>query len=170
MAAKKPSAAKAKAAPKTRTKVAAKAKPKVAAKAKGKAAPKAKGKAESRRWVCRMCKYIYSEKIGEPQNGIKPGTKFEDLPDTYVCPVCGYTGKGKVGKWGFDEWIPTRFVCKVCGYIYDKARGEPHNGYPRGTAFEDLPESYACPICGIDQRITRIHGKVGKMQFEPLIE
>jgi rubredoxin len=161
MAAKKPSA-KAKAAPKTRVKPAAKAKPKAAA--------KPKGKAGSKRWVCRMCKYIYSEKIGEPQNGIKPGTKFEDLPDTYVCPVCGYTGKGKVGKWGFDEWTPTKFVCKVCGYIYDKERGEPHNGYPRGTAFEDLPESYACPICGIDPKITRIHGKVGKIQFEPLLE
>jgi rubredoxin len=161
MAAKKPSA-KAKAAPKTRVKPAAKAKPKAAA--------KPKGKAGSKRWVCRMCKYIYSEKIGEPQNGIKPGTKFEDLPDTYVCPVCGYSGKGKVGKWGFDEWTPTKFVCKVCGYIYDKERGEPHNGYPRGTAFEDLPESYACPICGIDPKITRIHGKVGKIQFEPLLE
>jgi rubredoxin len=161
MAAKKPSAT-AKAAPKTRVKPAAKAKPKAAA--------KPKGKAGSKRWVCRMCKYIYSEKIGEPQNGIKPGTKFEDLPDTYVCPVCGYSGKGKVGKWGFDEWTPTKFVCKVCGYIYDKERGEPHNGYPRGTAFEDLPESYACPICGIDPKITRIHGKVGKIQFEPLLE
>jgi rubredoxin len=161
MAAKKPSA-KAKAAPKTRVKPAAKAKPKAAA--------KPKGKAGSKRWVCRMCKYIYSEKIGEPQNGIKPGTKFEDLPDTYVCPVCGYSGKGKVGKWGFDEWTPTKFVCKVCGYIYDKERGEPHNGYPRGTAFEDLPESYACPICGIDPKITRIHGKVGKIQFEPILE
>jgi rubredoxin len=161
MAAKKPSAT-AKAAPKTRVKPAAKAKPKAAA--------KPKGKAGSKRWVCRMCKYIYSEKIGEPQNGIKPGTKFEDLPDTYVCPVCGYSGKGKVGKWGFDEWTPTKFVCKVCGYIYDKERGEPHNGYPRGTAFEDLPESYACPICGIDPKITRIHGKVGKIQFEPILE
>lgn len=163
MAAKRasPAKAKAKAAPKTR---------KPAPKVKPKAAPKAKGKAGSKRWVCRMCKYIYSEKIGEPQNGIKPGTKFEDLPDTYVCPVCGYSGKGRVGKWGFDEWKPTRFVCKVCGYIYDKERGEPHNGYPRGTAFEDLPESYACPICGIDPKITRIHGKVGKIQFEPLIE
>jgi len=162
MPARTAKAGKAKAAPKTRAKA--------AAKPKAKAAPKAGGKAPFRRWVCRHCNYIYSEKIGEPHNGIKAGTRFEDLPDDYVCPVCGYTGKGKVGKWGFEEWKPTRFVCKLCGYIYDKERGEPHNGYPRGTAFEDLPESYACPICGIDPNITKIHGSVGKIQFEPLIE
>ena len=139
-------------------------------KAKAKPAPKAKGKAPYKRWVCRMCNYIYSEQIGEPHNGIKPGTRFEDLPDTYVCPVCGYSGKGKVGKWGFVEWVPTKFVCKICGYIYDEKRGEPHNGIKAGTRFQDLPDSYACPICGIDPRITSIHGKVGKIQFEPLLE
>jgi rubredoxin len=160
---------KGKAAPKAKPK--AKAAPKTGAKAAVKAKPKAapKAKAEKRRWICRMCNYIYSEQLGEPHNGIKPGTAFEHLPDTYVCPVCGYTGKGRVGKWGFDEWVPTRYVCKICGYIYDKARGEPHRGIKEGTAFEDLPESYACPICAIDTKINREHGRVGKVSFEPLL-
>jgi rubredoxin len=144
-------------------------KAKTAPKAKGKAAPKAKGKAAPKRWVCRLCNYIYSEQLGEPHNGIKPGTAFEDLPDTYVCPVCGYSAKGKVGKWGFDEWVPTKFICKICGYIYDKARGEPHRGIKAGTAFEDLSEDYACPICAIDTKINREHGRVGKVSFEPLL-
>ena len=161
MAAKKGSTAKAKTAPK--------AKGKTAPKGKGTAAPKGKGKAASKRWVCRLCNYIYSEQLGEPHNGIKPGTAFEDLPDTYVCPVCGYSAKGRVGKWGFDEWVPTRFVCKICGYIYDKARGEPHRGIKAGTAFEDLPEDYACPICAIDTKINREQGRVGKVSFEPLL-
>jgi rubredoxin len=162
MPAKKVSSAKTKATPKTRAGAAAKTKPK--------AAPKAKGKAGLKRWVCRHCNYIYSEQIGEPHNGIKPGTRFEDLPDTYVCPVCGYTGKGKVGKWGFEEWKPTKYVCIVCGYIYDKARGEPQHGIPKGTAFEDLPESYACPVCAIDTKINREQGRVGKIQFVPVLE
>ena len=144
-------------------------------KAKGKAAPRAratpraKAKAEPRRWRCKLCNYIYSEKIGEPHNGIEPGTAFEDLPDDYVCPVCGQAGKGKVGKWGFEEWVPTRYVCKACGYIYDKARGEPQHGIPPGTAFEDLPDTYVCPVCAIDAAIVRDLGKVGKEGFEPIL-
>ena len=136
---------------------------------KAKKGSKSQGKGAPKRWVCKQCNYIYSEQIGEPHNGIKPGTRFEDLPDTYVCPVCGYTGKGRVGKWGFEEWVPTRYVCKACGYIYDKARGEPHHGIKPGTAFEDLPDDYVCPVCAIDTAITRDLGRVGKEGFEPIL-
>jgi len=146
-----------------------KAQGKSAPKAKGKAAPKTRAKAVPKRWVCKHCNYIYSEQLGEPHNGIKPGTAFEDLPDTYVCPVCGYSAKGKVGKWGFEEWVPTRFVCKACGYIYDKARGEPHHGIKPGTAFEDLPDTYVCPVCALDPSIMRDLGRVGKEGFEPIL-
>ena len=41
------------------------------------------------KYRCIVCGYIYDPGIGEPENGILPGTRFEDLPDTYVCPVCG---------------------------------------------------------------------------------
>ncbi|MDH7506606.1 MAG: rubredoxin, partial [Candidatus Thermoplasmatota archaeon] len=41
------------------------------------------------KYVCEVCGYVYDPKIGDPDNGIKPGTKFEDLPDDWVCPVCG---------------------------------------------------------------------------------
>jgi len=40
------------------------------------------------------------------------------------------------------------YVCKVCGYIYDPGLGEPEDGIPEGTLFEELPESWACPTCG----------------------
>ena len=36
-----------------------------------------------------VCGYIYDETAGDPDNGIKPGTKWEDLPDDFVCPLCG---------------------------------------------------------------------------------
>lgn len=36
-----------------------------------------------------VCKYIYNPKTGNEKAGIAPGTNFEDLPDTWVCPVCG---------------------------------------------------------------------------------
>lgn len=39
------------------------------------------------------------------------------------------------------------YVCSICGYEYDEAVGDPDNGIPAGTKFEDLPEDFACPIC-----------------------
>lgn len=41
------------------------------------------------KYVCQACGWEYDEAIGDPDNGIAPGTKFEDLPDDFVCPVCG---------------------------------------------------------------------------------
>lgn len=46
-------------------------------------------KFESQRYECVECKYIYNPKSGNEKAGIKPGTEFEDLPDDWVCPVCG---------------------------------------------------------------------------------
>ena len=121
-----------------------------------------------RRYRCRLCGYIYSPLRGEPHNGIPAGTEFDDLPNSYVCPVCGQQGKGKIGKWGFDEWRPTRYICSICGYVYDEKRGEPHRGIKPGTKFEDLPDDYTCPVCAIDPKISVRLGKVFKQGFEPL--
>jgi flavin reductase (DIM6/NTAB) family NADH-FMN oxidoreductase RutF/rubredoxin len=46
----------------------------------------------AKKYQCTVCGYVYDEKEGDPENGIAPGTRFEDLPDGWVCPVCG-TGK-----------------------------------------------------------------------------
>ena len=122
------------------------------------------------RYKCRICGYVYSPLRGEPHNGIPAGTAFEDLPDTYLCPVCGFQGKGKIGKWGFDEWRPTRYVCSMCDYIYDEKRGEPHRGIKPGTKFENLPEDYVCPVCATDPKIVLRYGNVVKQGFTPLYE
>jgi rubredoxin len=49
-----------------------------------------------------------------------------------------------------------KYVCDVCGYVYDPAEGDPDNGVEPGTAFEDIPDDWVCPLCG-----------VGKDQFSP---
>ena len=49
-----------------------------------------------------------------------------------------------------------KFVCDVCGYVYDPEVGDPDSGIAAGTAFEDIPEDWVCPICG-----------VGKGDFSP---
>jgi len=120
------------------------------------------------RYKCKICGYIYSPFRGEPHNGIPAGTAFEDLPEDYICPICGMEGKGKIGKWGFDEWRPTRYLCTMCNYVYDEKRGEPHRGIRPGTRFEDLPDDYVCPVCALDPKIRVEFGNVLKQGFEPL--
>jgi rubredoxin len=41
------------------------------------------------KYVCTVCGYVYDPEQGDPDNGVAPGTKFEDLPDDWECPVCG---------------------------------------------------------------------------------
>jgi rubredoxin len=42
-----------------------------------------------KKYECTVCGYIYNPEEGDPEGGIKPGTRFEDLPDDWTCPVCG---------------------------------------------------------------------------------
>jgi rubredoxin len=127
-----------------------------------KSAAAKKESAAPKRYKCTICGYVYSPLRGEPHNGIPAGTPFEDLPETYLCPVCGFQGKGKIGKWGFEEWRPTRYICSMCDYIYDEARGEPHRCIKPGTKFEDLPEDYVCPVCATDPKIVLRYGNVSQ--------
>lgn len=48
---------------------------------------------ESRKYQCKICGYIYDPEEGDPHAGIEPGTAFEDIPDDWVCPICGVTKK-----------------------------------------------------------------------------
>ena len=50
-----------------------------------------------KKYVCGVCGYIYDEAAGDPDTGIAAGTKFEDLPEDWVCPLCS------VGKDEFSE-------------------------------------------------------------------
>lgn len=43
------------------------------------------------RWICAPCGYVYDQQKGDPDHGIKPGTKFSEIPDDWVCPICGLT-------------------------------------------------------------------------------
>ncbi len=46
---------------------------------------------EMRKWKCSVCGYIYDPAKGDPDNGVKPGTAFEKIPEDWVCPTCGAT-------------------------------------------------------------------------------
>ena len=49
------------------------------------------------KYVCEVCGYIYDEEQGDPENGVAPGTQWKDVPETWVCPLCG------VGKELFTD-------------------------------------------------------------------
>ncbi len=51
----------------------------------------------TKRYKCTICGHVYDSLMGDPDSGIAPGTSFNDIPDDWVCPICG------VGK---SEYIP----------------------------------------------------------------
>jgi rubredoxin len=48
-------------------------------------------------WRCTVCDYVYDPEQGDPDSGIAPGTTFENIPEDWVCPLCG------VGKDSFEK-------------------------------------------------------------------
>ena len=51
--------------------------------------PQIRRKKTMDRYVCTICGYVYDPEQGDPDNGVDPGTKWEDVPDDWECPVCG---------------------------------------------------------------------------------
>ena len=49
------------------------------------------------KYVCDICGYVYDPELGDPDNGVAPGTPWEEVPEDWVCPLCG------VGKDQFSE-------------------------------------------------------------------
>lgn len=50
-----------------------------------------KGDNSMDKYFCNPCGYTYDPAVGDPEHGIAPGTAFEDIPDDWVCPICGVT-------------------------------------------------------------------------------
>lgn len=90
-------------------------------------------------------------------------TECETLSDT----ARGEGGFGSTGKFGKRLEISiisvimvsikiqkeilfmAKYVCSICGYEYDEATGDPDNGLAPGTKWEDVPEDFTCPLCGV---------------------
>ena len=50
-----------------------------------------------------------------------------------------------------DRCIPRRYRCTACDYVYDPAKGDPETGIAPGTPFEEIPDDWSCPLCGLDK-------------------
>jgi rubredoxin-NAD+ reductase len=44
-----------------------------------------------KKYICSLCGHIYDEAVGDPDSGLAPGTRYEDIPDAWMCPDCGVT-------------------------------------------------------------------------------
>ncbi len=132
---------------------------------------------ESRTFVCSVCGWVYDEKAGCPSKGIEPGTKWEDVPDDFVCPTCrvpkdkfqqksGPEGAAEPETKESSQPQPDTeahkveeitgnapggrvFKCSVCGWSYSEEEGAPDNGIRPGTLWEDVPEDFRCPVCHV---------------------
>ena len=96
--------------------------------------------------------YMENDRIDYWQVTIKVGFKTEDnhTEKKEIPPV-----EIKQNQKPQENKGASRYRCKVCGYIYDPEKGDPSQDIKPGTSFEDLPDSWKCPECG-----------VGKDQFE----
>lgn len=78
---------------------------------------------------------------------------------TIIAVVEDYVGVRRIGEYYADArrevQLVSKWLCLVCGYVYDPAEGDPDGDVAPGTAFENIPEEWVCPLCG-----------VGKDQFE----
>ena len=69
------------------------------------------------KYICIPCGYIYDEALGDPDGGLEPWTKFDDIPDSWVCPVCGVT------KLSFEPYYEVQnavfgwYIAKIVGYL-----------------------------------------------------
>ena len=69
-----------------------------------------------KKYVCDACGWEYDEAVGDPENGIAPGTKFEDLPDDFICPLCGvgkdlFSEAEQFLRSGFSSYALPVFIC-----------------------------------------------------------
>jgi len=76
---------------------------------------------------------------------IKGGKSPKTAP-TYVAPEAGK--EGGAGSKGEEKTAAASYRCVICGYVYDPSAGDPANGIEPGTPFEEIPDTWVCPVCG----------------------
>jgi len=88
-------------------------------------------------YVCKICGYVY---------------EGDELPEDFVCPLC------KHGAQDFEPLgqsapkpakAPEEVHCSLCFWQYDEKVGVPEQGIAPGTAWEDVPDTFTCPLCGM---------------------
>jgi rubredoxin-NAD+ reductase len=121
-------------------------------------------------WECLVCGWTYDEAKGWPDDGIAPGTRWEDIDDDWLCPECGVTKSDfemvetglaaekievatpkeqQVVAIDSNQQVYQVSECLVCGWIYDEVKGWPEDGIAPGTRWQDIAKDWICPECGV---------------------
>lgn len=69
------------------------------------------------KYVCIPCWYIYDEAVGDPDGWLEPGTKFEDIPDSRVCPICGVTKSSFEPYYEAPHAVFSWYIGQIIGYL-----------------------------------------------------
>lgn len=96
-------------------------------------------------YVCTICGYVY---------------EGDELPADFICPLCKHPASDFVKQEGAAPAASAKpaasgnggkYVCNICKVEYDPAKGDPQHGIPAGTPFEQLPDDWTCPVCGVSK-------------------
>ena len=106
--------------------------------------------AKKKGWICKICGYVY---------------EGDELPPDFVCPLCKHPASDferlddtsaspapapqPAPAEAADDPKKQKYVCGICTAVYDPAVGDPEHGIPAGTPFEDIPDTWVCPVCGV---------------------
>lgn len=115
------------------------------------------GRGPWRRYICRVCGLIYDEAEGDLDSGVAPGTRFEDIPDDWECPICNVT------KADFDPYSPRAVTAAPAAAPASRERGVVIVG--AGTAGWSAAEA----IRALDERlpITVVTACSGDVYYKP---
>ncbi len=125
------------------------------------------------RYQCR-CQYIYDPAIGDPTQGIPPGTPFSDLPETWVCPQCGLAKSffvKEVGKPTSEEGHPLIKVYVKCFSTLIREqmcdfKDSTEYKLPEGATIHDLIEKLSIPLEAV--KIIFVNGR--EVEFDTVLQ
>ena len=100
---------------------------------------------------------VTEQNAGNPMcHGMKPLMCFDVWEHAYYIDYRNRRPDFLAAFWELIDWqkvadrcIPKRYKCTACDYVYDPAKGDPETGIEPGTPFEEIPDDWTCPICGL---------------------
>ena len=110
---------------------------------------------------------VGEQNAGNPMcRGMKPLLAIDVWEHAYYIDYRNRRADFVEAFWGLVDWrkvadlcIPKRYACTACDYVYDPEKGDPETGIAPGTPFEEIPDDWTCPVCGLYKDAFRAVGE-----------